>query len=208
MSFEKGDKSEVFQNFPSLQKFFCGAKPPLPCDTKLLADSTFRNGFLELIKSKSNGACEYLLVTLDGAQISCRRLHNSQVKLKFLITSSTLIKQVSSCCFSLENDGGNSLEFNAVSEDMCLSWTQSIRANRAWVAQQEYEQDEEDWQDCSTNELSARDGRRKVQRQKFLTGSLPTQGCSFSDTPQALLRGWNFCSETSQADAYDNSAQQ
>ena len=119
-------------------------------------------------------------------------------------TFNECLTQISDICFILDNDDGQKIEFFAPSNDICSSWIRSIRANRAWLAQQEFEVDDEDWQDCSTIDTTVIEANNK----KYVAGSLPTQGCSFSDTPAALERGWNFCSETTQGEAYYNQAQQ
>jgi hypothetical protein len=290
------------ESLRSLQRFFSAGAQPEPCQRTMLADSTFRCGFLQL--AKPNGAWEPVLVTLDGAHLTCRKSFSSTgTKAKFAVVPGTEIKETYDTGFALENAGGGRVEFLALSRDIADSWVQSLRGNRAWVAQQEYEVDgdEDDWQNCVTTTSSssvqqdtaaavassftttttvapntttsaatavsvpddssdgfvvgapataiaaaaavAADGgggagggggggsasssatatttaaggagssksfgsARRIARNSLLSGSLPSQGCSFSDTAPSLARGWNFCSETELPDAYQAGAQQ
>ena len=195
-----------------LRGFFSLDAPPPTVVRTCLASSNYRTGVLQM--AKSNGAWEPALVTLDGATLIYRKTFLATVRAKFVLASTTKLTEQGNSCFVLESQYGTRLELDALTPAARASWMQSILANRAWIAHEELEQ-HEDLQVGGGGPGGGGGSRRAGKRDsggavatQFLAASLPSFGTSFSDEPAALLRGWNFVSDTPMQTAHDRGSLQ
>jgi len=185
-------KSDIEENLADLRNFFNNYSP-VKCRKSLLAGSTYRSDYLRF--AKSNGGWEPVLVVLDGASLFCRKNYASPtVKAKFNISTTTKIFNNGHSCFSLESEFGTRFEFDALSEENRCWWVDSIKQNRAWIAAQEVG--------------SPPGGPPHISAHAFTASGLPTKGSSFSDDAGALVRAWNYTSETPATQAHRNGTHQ
>ena len=209
---EISPESAARKGLQDLQAFFA-VESPTRCRKTILADSSYRSGYLRL--ARSNGNWERVLVTLDGGNITCRKSFQSPtVRARFGLTETTRLLETSRFCFVLESGTGSQIEFAATDTDMRNAWVDSIKANRAWIANQAAGFDDVGRNGgAGKEEVGAADaaGTEEVTntpQKQSLSGSLPAAGCSFSDHPSSLVQGWNFVSETSLGTAFNGKVQQ